>query len=99
MKNVLIKINYSDRSIKLHRENCNSEKDDQRIENAWDCMKHMITPIIDPALIDVEHKKEMDILIGMIVKMRAFDISSFKCVVQNMIELLTDKYTSIHIKD
>ena len=74
MKNVLLNINYSDRSIKLHRETCNSEKDDQRVENAWDCMKHMITPIIDPILIDTEHKKEMDILIGMIVKMRSVDI-------------------------
>ena len=41
----------------------------------------------------------MDILIGMIVKMWVSDTTSFTCVVQNMIELLTDKYASITIQD
>ena len=35
----------------------------------------------------------------MIVKMKEVDYSSFKCVVQNMIELLTDKNTDLYIKD
>jgi len=34
----------------------------------------MISPILDSTLIDDEHMKEMDIFIGMIVKIRGVDI-------------------------
>ena len=43
--------------------------------------------------LESEHEMEMDQLIGLIVKMRCEDLNDFKKVVENLINLLTDKDT------
>ena len=73
-------------------------KESQKYDNIWESLKQWDTDIIEESFIEDEHKLEMDIIIGLLVKMRNADIIDFKNVVFNFMNLLADADTDQCIK-
>ena len=70
-----------------------------KVDKTWDDIKSWNRPIFDKDQIEKQHDEEMDLLVGLLVKMREENVNEFKNVIKNFISLLGDKQTESEIRE